>query len=94
MSKSPRQFDFQQKNSLKTNVELKGTLIKKNVEAESHEYNPFRKLNVHELPDSKRTMVPGLAVIKINFYFSLKLKLFKEIILLKVFQIIMELSHL
>ena len=64
MSKSPRQFDFQQKNSLQTNVELKGTLIKKTVEAESHEYNPFRKLNVHELPDSKRTIVPGLAVIK------------------------------
>lgn len=62
MSKSERKFEFQQKNPLVTNVELKGNLNKKGSEPEVHEFNPFRKMNIHELPNSKRTLVPELAV--------------------------------
>jgi len=68
MSNTPRRFEYQQKNASSMNVELKGNLSKRASEPEYHEYNPFRKMNVHELPNSKRTMVPELAV-KLYVYY-------------------------
>lgn len=75
MSNTPRRFEYQQKNSTMTNVELRGNLSKRATEPEYQEFNPFRRVNVHELPNSKRTMVPELAVRKTN------LALFKRLFL-------------
>lgn len=61
-SKSPRQFEFQQKNPIRTNFELHGNLNKKTPEPVFHEFHQFRKVNVTQKPDSKRTLVPELAV--------------------------------
>lgn len=65
MSNTPRRFEYQQKNSASTNVELRGNLSKRTAEPEYHEFNQFRRMNIHELPNSKRTMVPELAVTNI-----------------------------
>jgi len=63
MSRSERKFEYQQKNPINTNVELRGNLSRRAPGPEYQEFNQFRKMNVHELPDSKRTMVPELAVL-------------------------------
>lgn len=62
MSNNPRKFEFQQKNSAITNVDLKGNLSKRAAGPDYQEFNQFRRMNMHELPNSKRTMVPELAV--------------------------------
>jgi hypothetical protein len=62
-SKTPRQFDFQQKNPIRPNVELYGNLNKKAPEPVYHEFQQFRKMNVQEIPNSKRTLIPEFAVI-------------------------------
>lgn len=61
-SKSPRQFEFQQRNPVRPNFELHGHLSKKTQEPVYHEFHQFRKMNVHETPNSKRTLNPELAV--------------------------------
>lgn len=62
MSNTPRRFEYQQKNSAMTNVELRGNLSKRAAGPEYQEFNQFRKMNLHETPNTKRTMVPELAV--------------------------------
>jgi hypothetical protein len=61
-SKTPRQFDFQQKNPIRPNIELYGNLNKKAPEPVYHEFQQFRKMNILEIPDTKRTLNPELAV--------------------------------
>ena len=61
-TKSPRQFDFQQRNPVRPNLELHGNLNKKTPEPVYHEFHQFRKMNIQEKPDSKRTVNPNLAV--------------------------------
>jgi hypothetical protein len=63
-STCPRRFDFQEKNPIRSNIELHGNLNKKTNEPLYHEFQQFRKINTHEKPDTKRTVNPELAVRK------------------------------
>jgi len=74
MSNNPRNFEFQQKNSTRTNVELKGNLSKRALGPECQEFNQFRRINLHDTPNSKRTMIPELAVNKLFKKINLFLK--------------------
>ena len=65
-SKSPRQFDFQQRNPIRPNMELHGNLNKKTPEPVYHEFHQFRKMNLPNKPNSNRTLNPEFAVNKIN----------------------------
>jgi len=69
ISKSERKFEYQQKNPIYTNVELRGNLNKRASEPEYHEFNQFRKMNIYGLPNSKRTLNPEFAVFYINIIF-------------------------
>jgi hypothetical protein len=42
-------------------LELKGKSIKKIQPFSSEEFSPFRKMNLHILPDSRRTLIPELS---------------------------------
>jgi hypothetical protein len=41
-------------------LELKGKSIRKIQPYASEEFSPFRKMNLHILPDSRRTLIPEL----------------------------------
>lgn len=67
MPKNDKRFIFQDPQSMQNYnpaIELKGHLNINNSkqvnENQNLEYNPFRKMNIKQLPDSKRTLVPQL----------------------------------
>jgi len=62
MSNTPRRFEYQQKNASKTNIDLQGNLSKHSAAPDYQEINQFRRMNLHETPNSKRTLMPDLAV--------------------------------
>ena len=60
ISNSSRNFDYQ--NPYKTNEDITGRGIRHYATSPSKEMNPFSQRQVYAQPNSKRTLVPELAV--------------------------------
>lgn len=58
---SERKFEYQ--NPKKTNIELSGKCVQYQRPLVSKEQSNFRSIQIHDQPNSKRTLVPELAVL-------------------------------